>query len=69
MIAKIKNPETGKLDMVIIATADGGVQVGLSSWGKAPVQFASRAEAVAAIKKSCGVYQPTDNSNLIMVAE
>ena len=66
MIATIKNPKTGKMDMAIVPCSDGGVQVGYRKWGNA-VQFLSHDEAVAAINKACGKWQPTDKNNLVMV--
>ena len=66
MIATIKNPKTGKMDMAIVPCSDGGVMVGYRKWNNA-VQFLSRDEAVAATKKACDKWQPTDHDNLVMV--
>ena len=65
MIATIKNPETGKMDMAVVPCSDGGVMVGYRSWGNA-LHFATRDEAVSAVKKACGKWQPTDTKNLVM---
>jgi hypothetical protein len=65
MIATIKNPETGKMDMMIILDSNGAICVGRRAWGGA-VSFVSREEAVDAIKKSIGNYQSTDKNNLVM---